>query len=182
MSFPFGKSPLRRAIERGLTDGELDKELKELGKVVLKSRSDAEDVCWGMQRLNADAKDLGKKTYTLAVLFQHVNGRSSAAFDALQVQGIPELLRLYDEINSAPGDDNTSTLLFILKIFGFYGTVAGTLKIVEAARQPLKPDGYLWNVIFRGFTAGHPEKELLFNSLREPLPEGFIAVSLLDAA
>lgn len=182
MNLRFGRSRLRKAIERGLAKGKLSEELKELGDLTLKSRTDAEDICWGLQRLNRDCKDLGQQTYALACLFQEIDGRECPAFEVLQECGIPELLRLFDELSREPSDDQADELMFILKILGLYGTVAGTLKIIEAARKPLKPDGYMWNVIFRNFTAGHPEKELLYHSLLDPLPAGFIAVSLLDAA
>jgi len=181
MNFPFIKSRLRRAIERGIANGSLQDEIRELGDLAIKSRGDAEDICWGLQKLDGDTKELGRQARALASLFQEVESRDCAAFDILQERGIPNLIRLYDEICHAAEEEDTDELMFILKIFGLYGTVTGTLKIVEAARKPLKPDGYMWSVILRGFTAGHPEKDLLYNSLRDPLPGGFIAVSLLDA-
>src|SRR6185312_11594972 len=170
MNLPFGRSRLRKAIERGLTNVKLSDELRELGDLTLKSRTDAEDVCWGLQKLNSGSSQLGQQTYALACLFQEVDGRDSEAFEALRERGVPELLRLYDEISAVISDSETDTLMFILKILGLYGTVAGTLKIVEAARRPLKPEGYMWNVILHSFSGGHPEKELLYNSLRDPLP------------
>lgn len=181
MNLPFRKSRLKRAIERGLANGKMREELHELGDLTLKSRAEAEDICWGLQRLNAGSEKLGQQTYALVRLLQEVDGRECPAFEVLQERAIPELLRLFDEISNANAGD-ADALMFILKILGLYGTVAGTLKIIEAARQPLNPDGYMWSVILRNFTAGHPEKDLLYNSLRDPLPGGFIAVSLLDAA
>jgi hypothetical protein len=182
MNLPFGRSRLKKAIERGLMNGKLREELRELGELTLKSRRDAEDVCWGLQKLNCNSSQLGQQTYALACLFQEVDGRDSDAFELLREHGVPELLRLFDEISTGTSENETDALMFILKILGLYGTVAGTLKIIEAARLPLKPEGYIWNVVLRNFTEGHPEKELLYNSLRNPLPCGFIAVSLLDAA
>ena len=78
--------------------------------------------------------------------------------------------------------DLSNPLLFILKILAFYGTTDGTLKIIEAARRPLQPDAYMWSVILGIFKPGHPQNELLYGSLGDPLPPGFIGVSLLDAA
>lgn len=183
MEFSFLKSRLKKAIERGLTTGELDEKLKELGEVAIKSRTDAEAICWGLDQLdNCEPKLMREHAYALAGLFQKIEGADCAAFEILQGQGIPVLLQIFDKINNARDPEDLDTLLFILKILGMYGTVDGTLKIVEAARQPLKPDGYMWSVILRSFTKGHPEKELLYSSLSDPLPSGFIAVSLLDAA
>jgi hypothetical protein len=182
MNFFFGGNRVKNAIQRGLANGELRQELKELGELKLEKRADAEAICWGLEQLQPKSPKLAEQTYALATLFQEIEGRNCAAFEVLQARGIPELLRLFDEIKARPEEDKTDALLFLLKILALYGTVNGTLKIVEAARLPIKPDGYMWSVVLRLFSARHPEKELLFGSLQEPLPEGFIAVSLLDAA
>jgi hypothetical protein len=183
MSFNFTKNRLKSAIERGLANGKLREELKELGDLTLKSRADAEAVCWGLQQLELGKTTRpGEATYALAGLFQDVESRECDAFEVIREHGIPELLRLFDEIVELPEGDDTNTLFFILKMLAIYGTVEGTLKIVEAARRPLKPDGYMWSVILGNFKSRHPEAELLYSSLRDPLPPDFIGVSLLDAA
>ncbi|MBI2924615.1 MAG: HEAT repeat domain-containing protein [Verrucomicrobia bacterium] len=182
MNFLFGKSRLKRAIERGLANGRLREELMELGDLTLKSRADAEAVCWGLLQLAGGTASLGQSAYALAGLFQDVEDGECDAFEVLRERGIPELLRLFDLIQESPEEDDTNTLLFILKMLALYGTTGGTLKIIEAARRPLKPDGYMWSVVLGNFKSGHPEAELLFRSLRDPLPPDFIGVSLLDAA
>jgi hypothetical protein len=183
VNFLSGKGRLKKAIERGLASGTLREELRELGDLTLKSRADAEAVCWGLQQLEkGKTTKLGEAAYALAGLFQEVENRESDAFEVLRERGIPQLLRLFDEIIESPEEDDTNTLLFILKMLALYGTTEGTLKIVEAARLPLKPDGYMWSVILGNFQSGHPEAELLYSSLRDPLPPDFIGVSLLDAA
>ena len=183
MNFLFGRSRLKRAIEQGLAKGTLDDELRELGDFKLKSRADADAVCWGLQQLvKGRTKQLGEKAYALAGLFQQIEDEECDAVQVLHEEGIPELLRLFDEIQSAPAGDESNPLLFILKILALYGTTDGTLKVLEAARQPLKPDGYLWSVILGIYKPGHPQNELLYGSLRDPLPPDFIGVSLLDAA
>lgn len=183
MSFPFSKSRLKRAIEQGLANGKLSDELRELGDLALKSRADAEAVCWGLKQLGkGKSAKLGQSAYALAGLFQDVEDRECDAFEVLRERGIPELLRLFDEIQEAQAEEDADTLLFILKMLALYGTTDGTLKIVEAARQPLKSDGYMWSVVLGNFKAGHPEAALLYHSLRDPLPPDFIGVSLLDAA
>jgi hypothetical protein len=155
----------------------------ELGELTLKSRADAETVCWGLQQLaKGGTTKLGQETYALAGLFQNVEDRECGAFEVFRERGIPELLGLFDEIQQSPEEDDISTSLFILKILALYGTTEGTLKIVEAARRPLKPDGYMWSMILDNFKSGHPEAELLFRSLVDPLPPDFIGVSLLDAS
>lgn len=183
MNFLFRKNRLKSAIERGFANGKLREELGELGDLTLKSRADAEAVCWGLQQLvKGKTTKLGDAAYALAGLFQDVEDRECDAFEALREHGIPELLRLFDEIAESQTEEETNTLLFILKVLALYGTTEGTLKIVEAARLPLKPDGYMWSVVLGNFKSGHPETELLYKSLSNPLPPDFIGVSLLDAA
>jgi hypothetical protein len=183
VNFPFGKSRLKRTVERGLANGKLSEELRDLGDLTLKSSADADAVCWGLQQLaKGSTPKLSEDVYALAGLFQGVPDPECDAFEVLRERGIPELLRLFDEIQESPAEDDTDTLLFILKMLALYGTTEGTLKIIEAARHPLKPDGYMWSVILGNFKCGHPEAELLYGSLRDPLPSDFIGVSLLDAA
>ena len=99
MNYLFGKSRLKRAIERGFANGKLRDELKELGDLTLKSRADAEAVCWGLQQLEkGKTTKLGEATYALAGLFQDVENRECDAFEVLRERGIPQLLRLFDEI------------------------------------------------------------------------------------
>lgn len=180
---PAPKNILRRTIERGLANGKLEDELRELGELNLKYQEDGEAICWALRQLGRNSQaQLPENTYALAGLFQSVDGRDSPAYQVLQAEGIPELIRLFDTLSLAADEADTDTLLFLLKILALYGTVEGTLKIVEAARRPLAPGAYLWSVILGAFTAGHPENEMLFRSLSNPLPEGFIGICLLDAA
>lgn len=174
MKFPFGKSALRKAIEKGIAKANLREELDELEAIVLKSKSDGEAVCWGLDQLRGlSAEQLDKQTYALAGLFQDVDPEGSAVA-VLRESGIPELLRLYECIRSNPETETSDTLLFVLKIFALYATTEGTLKIIEAARQPLRPDAYMWSAIFGPFQKGHPQNELLFRELAEPLPSEFM--------
>jgi len=183
VNFLFGNRRLKRAIEQGLANGKLSEELRGLGDLALKSRADADAVCWGLKQLGkGTSANLGQNAYALAGLFQDVENAECDAFAALRERGIPELLRLFDEIQEPPAEDDLNTLLFILKVLALYGTTEGTLKVVEAARQPLEPDGYMWSVVLGNFKAGHPEASLLYRSLRSPLPLDFIGVALLDAA
>jgi hypothetical protein len=183
VNFPFIKNRLKKAIERGLANGKLDDELEELGDLTIKTGADGEAICWGLKQLHEGTNNLGKQVDALSGLFQDVEGAECDAFEILQDQGIAELLRLYNLIREMPDSyENEHALMFLLKIFVMYGTTEGTLKVIEAAQQPLNPDGYMWQPILKGYYAGHPQNELLFGSLRDDLPEGFIAVSLVDAA
>lgn len=183
VSFSFGKNRLKRCIERGLANGKLAEDLRELDDLKLKSRADAEAVCWGLRQFGSGrTKDLGDDMSALTGLFQEVEEEECDAVGVLREEGIPELLRLFDELGELQEKDKASHQLFILKILALYATTQGALKIIEAAQQPLEPDNYMWSVTLGSFKAGHPQNELLFGSLRDPLPEAFIGVALLDAA
>ncbi len=183
MNFAFWKNALKQAIERGLASGDLRHELSEFKDHALASRKDGEAVCWGLQRLNATTgATLAENAYQLAKLFMDVRDAGCPAVEVLREKGIPELMRLYDEARAIKQPGDSSNLLYLLKILAIYGTTDGVLKIIEAAQEPFASDNYVWSVILQNFERGHPQNSLLFSALTDPLPEGFIAISLLDAA
>jgi hypothetical protein len=182
MTSPYSNIVLRRAIERGLSNGQLQEELDDLGEITLTSRADAEAVSWGLRRLDSTTPNLLKATHALLHLFQRVADAECEAATVLTERGIPELLRLFDVIQGTHAPRSANTQLVILKIAALYGTTEGALKIIEAARQPLEPDAYIWSAILCAFQAGHPQNDLLYGSLKDPLPPEFIRVALLEAA
>jgi len=183
MKFPFIKNRLKRAIDRGLTDGNLEEVLDDLGELELKSRGDGEAICWGLDQIENDpGEQAAELTYVLARLFQDVPEVECAAFAILHTQGIPKLISLYDILRPRNNDEDSDCLMFILKILSLYGTTEGTLKVIEAASEPFQPESYMWSVILSNYEAGHPQNNLLYTSLTDPVPEKFIGVSLLDAA
>lgn len=179
-------SPLQRALRRGLApDGDLDDELGTLSDYKIRSKKDAKAIVDALKRIpDTDINTSGYKSplYALVGLFQDVDGRDAPAFEVLSEAGIDQLVRIFDELKDKSSDDMSDDLLFLLKILTMYGTHDGAEKVVEAARIPLKPDGYMWSVILSGFGDGHPERDFVFRSLSDPLPPDFIAVGLLDAA
>src|SRR5262245_19706566 len=102
MKLPFGRNRLKRAIEQGLGSGNLSDELRELGELALRSRADAEAVCCGLEQLEkGKTGNLIENAYALAGLFQDVEDAECDAFEVLRERGIPELLKLFDEIQEA---------------------------------------------------------------------------------
>jgi len=87
VNFPFGKNRLRKAIERGFVGGKLDEELEELGDLKLKSKADAEAVCWGLQQLQEGTTDIGKKARVLTGLLQEVEDGDCEAAEILRDRG-----------------------------------------------------------------------------------------------
>ena len=179
-------TPLQRAITRGMEPGnDLAEEIRKLQKYLVKSREDGTAIVEALKKFpdpRYKTKSFISPLQSLVVLFQEVDGRDAPAFQVLRNDGIPQLIRIFDAMKNTADKREAEDVLFILKILAIYGTHDGAQRVVEAARIPVKPDGYLWEVIFRVFTDRHPERDFVYRSLRDPLPPGFIAVSLLDNA
>lgn len=184
----FGRStPLQAALRRGLSDGgNLARELAELEDAEVTSRADARAICHALrvvvERPPADPEGASSALHGLVGLFQDVEDPDSPACTVLREEGTPLLAGLVEralqENRLVPHED----LLFTLKILAMYGTREGADAVVAAARKPVSPEAYLWSVILEAFGEGHPHAVRVFTELADPLPPGFLAVSLLDAA
>lgn len=180
-------SPLRRAISRGLkADGNLVNELNELDDYSIQSRKDAKAICEALRTLPSDGP-MGKSgfsspLYAVSSLFQDVESAESPAFEVLYEEGLPELVRIFDETLAIGREEDEDDLLFLLKILAMYGSREGAERVIEAARRSLKSEGYLWHVVFSVLTEGHPQRDYIFEALSDPIPNDFIAIGLLDSA
>jgi hypothetical protein len=116
--------------------------------------------------------------YHLALLFQ--NRASDDATRYLRDRGLPELARLFDDA-FAWEDCPAEPLVVCCKIFALYAHAPGVPRIAAAVRR--WPDEHRWHVAF-GLLAEetHPHGPALADALRDPLPEGFAAIALLDLA
>ena len=186
-------SPLQRAIARGLQPGhDLADELGELNDYTIKSAKDAEAICDALRQLPHPAGDkkIRSTLHALTGLFQDVEGSEVPAFEVLCEHGLPELVRIFRELlpqitqraDPKEVDHDADDLLFILKVLAMYGAEEGPECLLEAARLPLKPSDYMWHPILTNFAPDHPQRDEVFAALADPLPEDFIAMSLLDAA
>jgi hypothetical protein len=180
-----GKTPLQAAIARGCAGGgDLKKELDDLeDEYEVKSRGDAIAICEALEKVLAGAFPSKRSPlHKLVAFFQQVSDPDCAALDVLRKRGTLLLAQIADRSLAQMEDDDETDLLFVLKILAMCGTEERAEMILRAAKLPYKPDGYLWSVIFRYFSSGHPMTERVFDELSDPLPPGFIAISLLDAA
>ena len=182
----FGKSKLRKALEQATQPGaNLSDELYALSDYEITSRADAEAICdalvyWSEQPVTKNEESLLLSTpiHEVAGLFQQV--ASDKAAQVLHEKGLPILLRRFDRQLPAHDDAVADELLFLLKIFALYPSPPGLERIVQAARQPLRPESFMWSVIFGAFTVAHPLHAELIEALRAPLPAEFIGVTYLD--
>lgn len=179
-----GSSPLQLAIERGLKQGgDLVAELDELDDYTPKSKGDAKAICEALRQMDAGRIQRPRQgrspLYTIAGLFQDTESGSDAC-EFLRLNGTPLLIRLARKAWKEE-DFDSSELLFVLKMLAAYGTPEGAGLVIEVARSGFTSEGYLWSVVLRMFEVEHPEARRVFAALSDPLPEKFLAVSLLDA-
>jgi hypothetical protein len=177
-------SKLQKAIERGLRPGgNLWKELSKLCDKAVQTAADARAVCAALERVRPSFGILldDSKFCALVVLFQRVG--SVEAFAVLRSEGLPRLIAIFDEtLRRVPVGESADELLFLLKVLAMYRSKEGVERIVHAAHMPLDPEGWFWLIIFNVFDAEHPHHMWLCDQLRDPLPEGFIAMAYLDFA
>jgi hypothetical protein len=177
-------STLQLAIVRGKQPGgSLADELGKLDDYVISTRDDAQAVCSALADIPyaAETDKISSDLSKLADLFQNVKDPNTAGFRVLRTEGTAQLVRIFDA-SLKRTDADEDDLLFVLKILAIYGTRDGADRIVTAARQPVKPDGYLWSAILRVLSSKHPQRDYVFQRLQNPFPEKFIAIALLDSA
>ena len=164
--------------------GDLYEELRPHRNVELKSEADAKAICGVLSSLTPAQSDsiISSPLHSLINFFQQVESTNCPAFKIMARQGTTILVRIVDDTLEQRQPWNEDDVLFALKMLAMYGTKSGTEAVIRAARRRLKPDGFMWSVVLRPYSEGHPHSELLFQALDDPLPTGFLAVSLLDAA
>jgi hypothetical protein len=173
-------SKLEAALARGLAHGgDLIQELAHLRDYPLRTARDAHALCLALARLielPPETPDISVPSRTsldwLVGVFQQVE--TPEAFDVLRAFGLPPLIKLFDERS------DRLDLLFLLKLFALYQDERGAGRIVHAARDGLQPEGRLWSVIFKQLSTEHPHATSILDTLRSPLPSGFIGIAYLD--
>jgi hypothetical protein len=152
------------------------------GETPVKSKREARAICGLLRFLPAACSpgSITSRLHALTALFQ--DAETERAFSILMNEGVPELCRICDVLHDTENERATDDLLFVLKILAMYRTEAGTERVIEAARKPLKPDAYMWSVILGQFDSDHPHVEKVLHALSDALPRGFLAVALLDCA
>ena len=112
----------------------------------------------------------------LARLFQ--SDAADAATLALRDRGLPQLARLFDAAMAVP-DCPAAPLLTVCTAFALYSYRPGVGRVAAAVRR--FPDEDMWEVVFGLYAEeNHPHGPELATRLRDPLPDDFAAVALLD--
>ncbi len=181
-------SPLEQALARGLAPGgHLSQELGALGDYPLETVADARAVCLALRRYADQLQQAAaaggsdcdcSPLHPLASLFQEAE--TDEAYLVLEEHGLPILLEIFDRRLPLAIADEGEDLIFVLKIFVVYGYAPGMQRIVAALRQPLDHDLFVWGVLFETVHDEHPDRQLICDQLRDPLPTGFAGVAYLD--
>lgn len=180
-------SRLEQALERGLLPGgQISQELGALGDYPLETVEDAQAVVAALRRyadqsrqaLSSGGEHAASALHPLASLFQ--DAETDEAYVVLEEAGLPVLLEIFDQRLPLAIADDGEDLIFVLKIFVVYGYEPGMQRIVQALRQPLDHDLFVWGILFETVHDEHPNRQLICDQLRDPLPTGFAGVAYLD--
>src|SRR5947208_3076345 len=157
-------TPLQAALERALAPGaDLQRELDPLRGYRLKSGDDAQALIEALgQFLDRSDEPAQRARHALIALFQDVEDDECEAFEVLQADGTPLLIRLVEETLADLARFGQDETLFALKILVIHATEEGTDAVIQAARRPLDPESYMWSVILKEYRADHPQAQRLF--------------------
>lgn len=177
------KSKLARTLvnwERN--GGDLGQLLYERQELRIEKAADARAICHALAspRLTqpGEGQPITTPLYALAGLFQQV--ASEEAYRELRENGLPILRRLVRQEMAHASEEGSRDLLFVLKVLTLYKDPEDADLIIQAVRQPLAPEDFLWSLVFGEMNAENPGWERVCDGLRSPLPPGFIAVAYLD--
>lgn len=187
----FLKSKIERALRGPAKTGSGFKDALErvrAGRV--EKQSDAELIVqclkWFPLSDPAERRKISSPLHTILTFFQ--TAEDETVRGTFRYHGVPELARIYREARGALGAGDTDPelagdLAYLCKILSLYGAEPGIDVIIDAARDPLLANGYLWSVMFEIIAdSKHPWRFMLLQDLRDPLPVGHARIGYLDFA
>ncbi|WP_109489230.1 hypothetical protein [Occallatibacter savannae] len=181
----MAESALAGALTAALEDPEsAEKKIREVSMEPVVTVKEAELVVrlLRMFPLSADSaakRAVGSSLRDVIGMMQRPKGEE--AVKLLREAGCPELLRIFDTLSATADKRTRDDLLFLLKVVSMYAPQGGLNRVVTAARSPLLNDGFPWSMIFHMLAKDrHPWRAEIIEALREPLPEGFVAITFLD--
>lgn len=173
------------ALERGSQPGgNLADELRSLGAYAISTPADASAVCDLLERLvPADSRVGGPDALgALLRLFEFIDTEVPGAFTVFQKRGMMLLVQIVNDALEDRSRREVHDVLYALLLLALYVTPEGTDIVIRAARLPFEPDNFRWKSILELYTTRRPGRKRLFRALSRPLPDGFLAIALLDAA
>ena len=185
----MAESKLTSALIAVLGDpGSAEERIQEVSREAIETAGQAELIVellkvFPLSPNSAPKRAVGSPLRDLLALMQKTKDKEAIAL--LRELGGPEVLRIFDETLRVATPDNKlheeKDLLFLLKVVCIFAPKGGFERLVTAVRSPLLKNGYLWSVIFNVLSKNqHPWRIDIIEALRDPLPDGFRAVTYLD--
>lgn len=181
----FGKSSLAKCLDKWTKQGgDLRDTLGSNRDQPVKSKAEANAICAALDAIRAEPDRLGgdiicSPLHTLAAFFQQVE--TGEALEVLKQDGLPRLRTWVRDLLDGR-DVKADDVMFIMKILAMYRQREDVDLIAQAARKPIKADGFMWSVVLGQFDGEHPYSAEMIDALRNPLPTEFILVTYLDMA
>ena len=178
------ESKLQKAIQAGLRDhDQLAAQLQRVSDGVRSAREartmcDLIEVLAGM----ATRDELPRRFDSVVERTVRIAGdvQTKRAARILHDRGLPGLVRLFEALRTRGRHRRGLTRLLALCVeFGHPDALEAT---VAAAHDARLSDDYWWTLVFPRLGPHNPLRAPLLERLRHPLPEGFVAVALLDWA
>jgi len=182
----FFQTKLEKALnEWEKKGGNLNDYTQNLSNYQIKNTGDAKAIVKHLKAIHLTEKSV-KDELILSTLHSFTNYfqqvKSKRAYNILKKNGLPELIRLFEEGKTHP-DGYENDLLFILKILAMYDDGKGTEIVLNAAKNSFEEDSYMWSIIFDQFYERHSNKNRIIDTFADSLPKGrYICISFLDFA
>ena len=111
------------------------------------------------------------------------NAPDDESIPTMAADATAEIARVIDAtVGTKKAGDVSHDILFGMKLLALLGQPSGVDCILRVAHAGFEADNWFWTIVTEPFGQGHPEADRFFGELADPLPEGFIAMALLDAA
>jgi len=171
---------ISKAMDAGVDAKLLERMQKVLKSDELIDQNQAQvivDVLSALPIESMDDEDDDSPALALLELFERIEDEASdsPAQQVIRKEGLPLIIKIFDEKFSAVAKDGDSILLFkILRILALYKTLEGTDKIIEAARASFQPENGSWGSTFWIYLSDHPHRNRLIQSISKKIPEAGI--------
>lgn len=171
---------ISKAMDAGVDAKLLERMQKVLKSDELIDQNQAQvivDVLSALPIESMDDEDDDSPALALLELFERIEDEASdsPAQQVIRKEGLPLIIKIFDEKFSAVAKDGDSILLFkILRILALYKTLEGTDKIIEAARTSFQPENGSWGSTFWIYLSDHPHRNRLIQSISKKIPEAGI--------
>ena len=183
----FGGDPLIEALEAGEGDdadlASLLSDLDEEERVVSTSQH-AEAIIDLLKQapLNQETVHWNSAEYELASLFSEIESVDCDAFPILFKQGIPQLIRIYNELKNKGDPERDEDLIYLLLTCAKYQSSEATQLIIEAAQQGIAKEHFLWGRLIALFDGDHRDEKKVLAAFASKLPVAPIDLAFLQVA